>query len=336
MSTPIWINSGPCPTAEVRGTLQTGAPTLQGYWEFNGLVSSPPVLYTQYTLVFSGAVYTLTPDHIVSPYPVKQTSTWSGMTGPQTTATPDSNDAIQNPDNTAGPTDNVPFTLMAVVLEDESQPGPSAAALTNGETIDPTGGQFDPFLFTVSFSSATVMQYTIAAQSTHGAMGGTSGTYAVTAGSITVTLVNPDTEAAAIARATLSEIDTDGSDPTNNYGFDGGVAGGFYSLWETRQDIDGSTPAISFGYQTGTYQIELANLLAGINYTVTVQWEQRTAAGNGSGDSSLYGSTWADADTDVFTLVASSPTQTTAAHAVPLTQGYQKRIKSISIAGSCS
>jgi hypothetical protein len=167
-------------------------------------------------------------------------------------------------------------------------------------------------------------------------MGDTTGTYAVTAGSITVTLVNPDTDAAAIARADLSEVDTDSSDLADNFGFDGGSEGGFFSLWETRQDISGNPPAISFGYQTGTYQIALTNLLAGINYTVTVQWEQRTAAGDGSGNTSLYGTTWANADTDVITLVASSSAQTTASRAMPLAQGYQKRIKSISIEGMCS
>jgi hypothetical protein len=305
---------------------------MQGWWEFNGFVSTTPVFYTTYTVEWDGCVYTLTPDHIVSPYPVETTNTWSGGVVNYGSGDTDSNESVQNPLLTASssPT-NIPFTLMNGVLEDQLQPGPSAAGLSTGESLDPTGGQFGSFVFSVAFVSATELDYNCAAQSVHGAMGSTTGTYAVTAGSMKVTLSNPDTPAAAIARTSLTEDDTSSGDASDNYGF----SEGFFSLYETRQAISGNPPATQFGYQTGTYQIELDNLLAGINYTVTVQWEQRTAAGDGSGNTSLYGSSWADADTDVISFVASGSTQTTAAQALPMTTSYQKRIKSIEISAAC-
>ena len=344
MSTPIWINSGPCPTvAQVYGTLQVARPPRSGFMEF-GSCSNPPNVYQ--VCAFSGG-----PLHASwATHSVAGNSSSSVVASGNNTLTPFAQiDVTWNNTAEFGYSGTLNDNTFKQVIGSTTTStnnkyvwsdlvGPVRASDLDGSAVASSGSLGDMPLGNLTepsgadkavFASSSQTEATITVAGASNKWIG-SNLWQVTGAVITLVLSSPDTDANAIARTAYDSVGTESGDPSDNYGF----SGQFYSLYETRKNI-GSTPAIRFGYQTGTYQIQLGNLLAGIKYTVTVQWEQRTAEGNGSGDTSLYGTTWADADTDVITLVASGSTQMTAAHALPLALGYQKRIKNITIEASC-
>jgi len=345
MGVPIWLNSGPCPSvAQVYGTLQVGRPPRSGFMEF-GTYSNPPNIY-QVCSLSGGPLHASWVGHTIAGNSSSPTTgsghntltpfsqidvTWNNTSEFGYSGTLNDNTFEEVNGVTTTTTDNKytwsDLTGPVRASELDGSAVASASSLGDmplGNLTEPSGE--DPAVFAASSLTDATITVTEALNKWIG-----STLWQVTGVTIALALSSPDTDANAIARAAFDGVSTESGDPTDHYGF----SGQFFSLYETRKNI-GSSPAIRFGYQTGTYQVQLANLLTSIAYTVTVQWEQRTAAGNGSGDTSLYGTTWADADTQTISFVASGSTQITDAQALPLAAGYQKRIKSISIAGACS
>jgi len=149
-----------------------------------------------------------------------------------------------------------------------------------------------------------------------------SGGDSTSGGVITFTLTDKDLDADAVARAIMEEFDrTAGPDPADLFSAD------IYSLWEARYGIYAS----QFSYAAGTYQLNCAGLVAGIVYHYVVVWEQRTAAGDGTGDESHYGSSWTNSDSQSGDFTASDTTHNVTGLTIPVAQGFQKRIKSITI-----
>jgi hypothetical protein len=348
MSTPLWINSGPCPAVTtVYGSLQQARPPRSGFMEF-GSLSNPPNVYQECSLSgsplhASWALHSVagnpsspvvgSGNNTLTPFSQIDVS-WSNSTEFGYSGTGNDNTFNQVIGSTTTNTDNSYLWSDLDGPVRSSIPDVSAVASTGSASDVPRGNLTEPSgsdPAVLASSSQTDATITVAAASNKW-LGSTL--WQVAGATINLTLSSLDTDANALARAAFGAMGTEGGDSTDNYGF----SGGFYSLYETRKNV-GSLPGIRFGYQKGTYQIGCANLFPGLHYTVTVLWEQRTAAGRGdifvSGDTSLYGSTWADADTDVFNFVADDVIHTTTSHNLPMAPGYQKRIKSIAIAAAC-
>jgi len=324
MSTPLWLGSGSCPSFQVSAVI-TGLNCQQkGFSEFGGQ-SDPPVYYRKYSTSGGWSVSLNYGDG--SPIWTNSgagigTSTWAynDTTGVLPLAddgatTWDLILTITNEDNeTNGPTDSQRLTqnVSALLSTDPAVPsgedsGPDCVTQLSGDLFAPD----------ITVLSKTQLRLTQTAQ--------TSGNYSCTAGTFDFILSDPDSDADAITRA-LAALDGDGSESLGPVGpaVADIFAANIFSLWEAREQD-------TFSYQSGTTQLVCANLMPGVLYHVVIVWEQRTAAGDGSGDTSAYGSTWANSDTQTFDFRPTDTTFTTAVLAVPLASGYQKRIKSISL-----
>jgi hypothetical protein len=164
------------------------------------------------------------------------------------------------------------------------------------------------------------------------AASGFGGTDSVTPGAFTLELINPDTEADAVTRflASASSVTTTpcGPDVADIFDGDGGVTFPIFGLWENRAAEAG---LVQFGYQSGTYQLNVSNIIPGISYHYVVVWESRDATGDGSGDTSGYGATWTNSDAQSGDFTPTGTTYNITGLTVPVHQGQQTRIKSITI-----
>ena len=327
MSLPILLGSAGCPTATVTAALLTGVPQLVGFMEF-GSLSVPPVLYRKYSTNNGGWTYTRTwsahptETHVGAGINGVSSWQWDATTGALGGSGPDATQVAHNIGNaTNGPTtvnlllaENVPF-----LSTDGSTP--SANGLDSTTMDDPLaypgssyGTEFPP---SITINSKTQLTLTQTARSHTDSPVVNS----VNAGSLVFTLSDPDTDADAIARASLSSASV-GPDPVA-----AAFGDGIFSVWETRV----SAGATAFNYQKGTYEIDCANLLAGLQYHYVVVWEERTAVTDGFLGTTAYGTTWANSDSASGDFTPSGSTYAITGLTIPLAQGYQKRIKSITI-----
>jgi hypothetical protein len=318
---------GPIVTG-VNGTMRRATPRLQGFLEFASL-SSPPVLYQTYNV--SGTLRKHWTEYARSGDPtsavVATGHEQDDGEGPVAYSSAgfdnDSHFTEAGGFGSAGDGNmwqvgGSPGDLGIVETNDADNTTPSRASgdMAGGGINNASG--IDAATLAGSGTSATI---SVAADNYW------SGQfhYFVEDGTLTCDLSDPDSASAALGRASFSYYDTSSDDPTDWYGF----SEGFFSLYETRADVSG--PAYAFGYQDGTYTVSVGNLLSGHNYEITVQWEVETADGDGSGNTSLYGGSFSDADTDVIDFTASASTYTTSSQTVPVLSGHLKRIKWITV-----
>ncbi len=323
MPNPIWLGSGGCPTIAPVAMVTPLLCTLQGYYPFI-LGADAYTLYRQFTITQDASlVMTITPS---SPgtggsFPQMETETISPLsTSPKDNTTPDTHIAITNAALSPGANSAFDTTLGGSF---PSLSGQSADGISENDALDP-GARLHGFKWKAHFASATLFQLKTIHQVVTGAAGGSTATYEINAVTHSVELVNPDTEEDAVARAATggTPMEADGTG-TDDFGF----AAGLYSLHETRP----GAPWITFGHQSGTCQLRCANLTPGVLYRYVVVWEQRTAMGNGLGDSSAYGTTWANSEVSTDTFRPTGTSHVTDAIAIPIAAGYQKRIKSINL-----
>jgi hypothetical protein len=339
MSLPIIVGTFGCPSATVTAAVQSAVCQLVGFMEF-GTLSVPPVLYLSYTATggwsWTSKVYG-EPTWTIAGAGTGATAGWEWNATTGNLAGGSSGTGVYDSTRTSTNQSNVTHTAvsadcnvaaLALLLSTDGAT-PSGAGLVGALPGDPLaapsayiGGEFAASFAINSQTQATV---SMAAQSNNYSGGHTvPGGYtdAVTAGSLVFNLSNPDTAANALARATLGSPTSIGPDSVAS-----AFGDGIYSLWETRAGAG----ATAFGYQTGTYQLNCVNLVPGLQYHYVVVWEERTAAGNGGGGTSGYGSTWSNSDTASGDFTPTGSSYAVTGLTIPLAQGYQKRIKSITI-----
>lgn len=312
MSGNYMVQSAGCPGITVNATRTAYMPTLEGWWGFVQ-TSNPAKLYRTYALAWSGAVYTF---H--NPPSPLQTSTWIGNSvnypGFESTFTPDSTETITPPGSSS------PFQLMAIVLNNQLQAPPSAPG---ANPIDPTTTQYNPFTFSWTPTSETVLTYSTGNQSSTGP----GGTATVTAGTIVCTMSNPDTDVAAVARAiagggidvSVSESpDSSGNMPDDKCGCE----------WDVRT----GTSTIDFNYITCDYTVSFANLFPGVPYTANVKISKRTASYDGS--VVTYGA-WVLDSTNILSFTPSGTTYTSASFNIPNVSGYEYSILQVLFSYTC-
>jgi hypothetical protein len=337
MSLPILIATAGCPSATVTAILESAVGQLVGFMEF-GALSVPPVLYLNYTA--SGG-WTYQRELYGAP-------TWTDVGAGSGATAGWAWDAATGILAGGGGASGVSDSTQTTTNRSNSTNGPTAlevcaAALPpilSTDGVTPSGGnpiygdplafpgdsyigtEFQPSLVINSKTQATLAME--AASNNYGGGHAMPGGYtdSVTAGNLVFTLGNPDTEANAVARAALgAETITAGPMIADIF------AAGIFSVWETR--VGAGTTA--FNYQGGTYQLNCANLVPGLQYHYVVVWEQATAAGNGTGDTSGYGTTWANSDAQSGDFTPGASSHAVAGLTIPVAQGYQKRIKSVAI-----
>ena len=314
---------GPCPSLTVVGATQQKICAMQGWAEFKGFVSNPPVFYTQYTVDWGGLTMTYTND-------VSGTADYTlAYTGNGTV-----NYGSPASDTKEERTGNTPGTSYFSLADMLSASPPSALGISNGDPDDLLG--MSPFTPTahVNIVSATEFDY----DDTSGSYSSGVQHWATGGGPVKITLSTPDTDIAALARATEVDGTTSSGDPTTNYGFGTPNSGALFSLYETRQNVPANYPALcqGFTYQTAQFAIFLTNLLWGgaTTYSLVVKFEQRTAAGDGSGNDSLYGAWTYLSGHDVsltVTPTADNWDNSASPISIPFAAGYQCRIKSIAL-----
>lgn len=324
---PLWLGSGGCPTIQVSAALYALNCRVVGFAEF-GTQSSPPVYYRKYSTsggwTFSSA-FVAHPTWTQAGAGVGESNwAWDAATGvlaPDTGggAIFDLDITITNHDNESnGPTHSLRLINESIEILSTVATVPSAAGLT---VIPDPVTQFSGDLFPplVSVVSQTKLRLTQTAQSDHGSPVENS----VTSGAFDFDLGDPDTDADAIARASAAA-----GSPTAVGPFGPAVgdifASGIFSLHEQRAASD-------FLYQGGTYQLNCANVAPGALYRYVVVWEGRDATGDGSGDTSGYGTSWTNTDSQSGTFRPTATTFATDPIALPVAAGKQKRIKSLSV-----
>lgn len=328
MSNPLWLGSGGCPAYKVQAMIKSGAAALGGINEF-GAQSTPPVYYRMFAT--SGSCWTWDKyDPLAGHAHVSQVSfigvgvsAWAfdPVTGWPPSLTTES-------DCTVTKVTYAPYgagTVTANPLVENDIPGffevffpdrPSGASV--GATVDDhfTGQPFWEMNFSILGLTQAKFAMTAAP----------SGDDTITAGEIVYTLSDPDTEADAYNRF-AAETPAFSVGPI---GPDAGdiFAAGIYSLRETRS----STANRYFGARGGTYQVAAANVTSGVLYRVVVVWEAGDAVGDGSGDTSGYGTSYTNFSADTFNVRGGSDgTFTSDAQTIPSAAGKQIRIKSVSI-----
>jgi len=312
MSLPQLVSAFGCPTCTVSAVLQSGAPSLIGYPEF-GAPSVPPVLYRSYST--SGG-WTLTNTGAERP-PTSVTGAGVGATnigynadGSSLGGSFDATQTVVSPNETND-------LLLSSTYGILSSPA-------TGPVLDGLGGENDPGGgLTVEAAVLSQTQFTLTQSGW--TYGGAPNQSVMGTGVFTFTLTDPDSDADALARAEAVGLTTVPVGPMDTVPADL-FAAGIFSLWEAR-----IAAATQFGYQAGTYELDCANLVPGLQYHYVVVWEARTAAGNGTGDTSGYGSTWANSDSQSGDFTPGGTTDNVTGLSIPVAAGYQKRIKSITI-----
>ncbi len=107
-------------------------------------------------------------------------------------------------------------------------------------------------------------------------------------------------------------------------------AAGIYSLQETRLVTMATPGGDALGHQRGTLQVDWNAGMPGVLYHCVLLWEGRTAAGDGTGDTSAYGSSWSNYTTTSFDVrAASDGTFSSGTVDLPYAAGMQIRLKSV-------
>ena len=321
--------AGPSPTIEVKGTMQVGPILRAGFLEF-GTFTNPPKVYATYSV--SGTLKTSFTDAVGSPH--SGSTEWDG-TGTNVSFASGGNDSsittVSGSSSSTGTGNKFCgyWGGLLGIVKTTSDGGPSL----NTGNFTPMAGAANGAAATLSGSGAT--GYIGVTGTTW-----TSGTihYTVNSGTLTIALGNLISDATAIADTTLAN-DTSEAGPYTDFGAAAADLYGFtsrlFALYETRQTI--SAPAFNFGYQTAQFVIYLDKLRWGgaTTYQLVIQFEQQTAAGDGSGHTSLYGGTWNYLSGHDVTITVSPSADTWDNSGSPVTipqsVGYQTRIKSIAL-----
>ncbi|HTB63880.1 MAG TPA: hypothetical protein VK737_09845 [Opitutales bacterium] len=334
MTTPIWIGLAGCPSATVSAELNIGVPFLVGFMEFDSL-TVPPNVYRNYQTSGGGWTWKRTsPGHPnwtiqgvdagVATYGFDVT-TGSVSSGNDSTIT-DTNDS--NVTHSGVTSSTCVAYNGSLLYYGVGATTPSADGLNGTSINDPmvptaifgTGAEFQ---VGVTVNSQTSLTLTQTAQSASNGVGGTD---SVTAGALTFELINQDLESDAITRflagATPSAAGPYG--PTIADIFSNGIFG-------LQEDRAATAGLVQFGYQNGTYQLNVSNIIPGISYHYVVVWESRDAIGDGTGDTSGYGSTWTNSDAQSGDFTPTGITFNVMGLAIPIHAGKQTRIKSLAI-----
>jgi hypothetical protein len=311
-----------CPGVQVSAKLYyapDGAAML-GWYEFDAL-SSPPVLYLEAS-GSGGWTYTFhDPSHPADDFTIIAAGTGSPIGwNPDGTSLGLADDYTQTDSRSVTSNWSINTLAPGTLVHTPATPVPSGSAVPSTVTDPLIGASGAPNNVTAAAGSKTSFTFSNP--------GFSSPPNSETSGNYALTLSTPDTEAYAISRQQAFGLTDFGP-----YDVSSAYANGIYSLCETRTDIAG--PAVAFGYRAGTFAIH-ANTLKPVcgRHRWTALFQSRTAAGDGSGDESLYGA-WADDGsvtmTDVFTPTASDGTWVSGDLAFPYASGMQYRLSAIFI-----
>jgi len=304
MTAPIWTASFGCPavdtvTGYLFGYASVGNPPAQliGFDEF--IFSTPRKKYRKYTM--SGSVTSHDPSR--SPIATYTVAGSGSVSNNYYNADGTTSGSTTNPDLTQTPPGSTYFSWFQL-----SQP-----PAVSGTWWTPFAGQD-----TTTPTSTTQVWAPVPV-----GVGNTG------SGSLTVTLSEEDTPSDAVTRLLTAVTGagpvsiTAGPAPSDFF------AAGIFGLWEIATDASGYE--CQFSYQEGQYDVHYINLAPGQNYHEVVVWEERDASGDGTGDTSAYGSTWTNCHTDSSDFLASATSQSVTGRSVPVASGKQRRIKSINI-----
>jgi hypothetical protein len=308
-----------CPYISVNMTQTAYFPQLEGWWEFAGYTSSPPVLYKQYVVTWTGCVYNYSNTPSPSENYQLNFSSNGTVTWPNTGGGAVYDTAIARSGYMPGTTYDALFSGSACILNSS---GPSCGGVASGDQVGWLDGLGSPFLLTVDFISATQFNLTTNAQSN---TPGPGQLQTLTLGNASTQLSDADTDLDAIGRASgdtysFSEYPgSNGAMPDDNC----------YSEWDVRSGLT----TVGFNYIIGSYTISLSALVTGQKYKVSVVIQKRSATYDES-SGVTYGA-WEADTTNVITFTADGTTHTSSSYNLPTdstdsgTQGWQYAITAV-------
>jgi len=359
MNNPFWLGSGGCPLVKVSADLTIYTCSLVGWSEF--IQSTPPNYYRKHS-ISGGWTFTIIggPPHTPPPDPnPPETDQGEGAGGGSgssqlkwdpTSSTPpsitadnfDMTETVTNAGNTrhdpvstnymlVGPVGFPPTLILSFDPATPSGLG-TDSIIDSGAGVNVTGSGY---LMDVNPVSATVLELDMTEQHSPGFddIPPADDSHGVSAGTLSITLSDPDDAASAVARAIVAggaDTPIAAIGPTAADMFTAGI----YTVYESRL----ASALNLFGLQTADIQLVCAQLMPGVKYHPVVVVEQRdavgdgTAAMDGSGNYSGYGPTWTTYGTlSIADFRPAGTTYTTVAIDLPAVAGKQIRIKSINL-----
>ncbi len=200
MPNPLWLGTGGCARVAVKATVLPLFCSFQGFYPFTAWTAAP-TLYQKFTVTQDADVtITITPG---SPgaggtFPQQERDVLSAITtSPKDETTPDTAIAITN--GGLSPGANSGFDTM-IGGSYPNRTGKSAAGISENDALDP-GARLHGFKWKAHFASATLFQLKTTHQVVGGTASGVPATYEINAATQSVELVEPDTDATAVARA---------------------------------------------------------------------------------------------------------------------------------------